>query len=50
MYKKAQETPQKKYNFPQTEAQEIGWDTKPLVSQVGVVMEAQECEECVTLD
>ena len=34
VYKRAQETPQKKYNFPQTEAQEIGWDTKPLVSQL----------------
>ena len=32
VYKGAQETPQKKYDFPQTEAQEIGWDTKPLVS------------------
>ena len=34
VYKRAQETPQKKYDFPQTEAQEIGWDTKPLVSHV----------------
>ena len=32
VYKKAQETPQKKFDFPQTEAQEIGWDTNPLVS------------------
>ena len=30
-YRKAQGTPQTKYSYPQTEAQEIGWDTKPLV-------------------
>ena len=30
-YRKAQGSPQSKYTFPQTEAQEIGWDTKPLV-------------------
>lgn len=28
-HKRAQETPQKKYEFPQTEAQEYGWDTSP---------------------
>ena len=33
VYKKAQETPQKKYSFPQTEAQEVGWDTTPLIDQ-----------------
>ena len=31
VYKRAQEIPQKKYQLPQTEAQEIGWDTNPLV-------------------
>lgn len=31
-YKKAQGTPQTKFEYPQTEAQEIGWDTRPLVS------------------
>lgn len=31
VYNNAQETPQKKYDFPQTEAQEIGWDTTPLI-------------------
>jgi len=29
VFKRAQETPQTKYSFPQTEAQEIGWDTCP---------------------
>jgi hypothetical protein len=32
IFHRAQETPQQKYEFPQTEAQEIGWDTTPLVS------------------
>ena len=31
VYKRAQDIPQRKYECPQTEAQEIGWDTKPLV-------------------
>lgn len=31
VFKRAQETPQTKYSFPQTEAQEIGWDTAPLI-------------------
>jgi hypothetical protein len=30
-YRKAQGTPRTRYSYPQTEAQEIGWDTKPLV-------------------
>lgn len=30
--KKSNETPVKKFEFPQTSAQEIGWDTEPLVS------------------
>ncbi len=31
VYRRAQDIPQRKFDFPQTEAQEIGWDTKPLV-------------------
>ncbi len=31
VYRRAQDIPQGKFEFPQTEAQEIGWDTKPLV-------------------
>jgi hypothetical protein len=30
-YQKAQQTPTEKFQVPQTEAQEIGWDTTPLV-------------------
>jgi len=30
--KKSNETPVKKFQFPQTSAQEIGWNTEPLVS------------------
>ena len=30
--KKSNETPVKKFKFPQTSAQEIGWNTEPLVS------------------
>lgn len=30
--KKSNETPVKKFQFPQTSSQEIGWNTKPLVS------------------
>lgn len=29
--KKSNETPVKKFEFPQTSAQEIGWNTEPLV-------------------
>ena len=32
MIKKSNETPVKKFQFPQTSAQEIGWNTEPLVS------------------
>lgn len=32
VYQKAQKTPKEKYQLPQTEAQEIGWDITPLVS------------------
>ena len=31
--KRANQTPVEKFDFPQTEAQEIGWSTKPLVSK-----------------
>ena len=31
VYKHAQEVPTAKYEYPQTEAQEYGWVTKPLV-------------------
>ena len=31
--KRAHETPVEKFAFPQTSSQEIGWHTKPLVSQ-----------------
>ena len=31
VYKRAKGPPQNRYPFPQTEAQEIGWDPKPLV-------------------
>ena len=30
--KKSNETPVKKFKFPQTSAQEVGWNTEPLVS------------------
>jgi len=30
--KKSNETPVKKFQFPQTSAQEVGWNTEPLVS------------------
>ena len=30
--KRSNQTPVEKFEFPQTEAQEIGWCTKPLVS------------------
>ena len=40
-HKKAQCTPQSKYDFPQTEAQEIGWDTRPLVRNVSEAKHAQ---------
>ena len=30
-YKGAQQTPQQKYDLPVTEAQEIGWESTPLV-------------------
>jgi len=32
MYEKAQQLPTEKLEYPITEAQEIGWDTTPLVS------------------
>ncbi|CAI7993860.1 Protein FAM183A [Geodia barretti] len=32
-YREAQGAPRSRYSYPQTEAQEIGWDTKPLVEQ-----------------
>ncbi|XP_062509229.1 cilia- and flagella-associated protein 144-like [Corticium candelabrum] len=32
IFRSAQETPKQKYEFPKTEAQEIGWDTTPLVN------------------
>ena len=32
--KKSNETPVKKFQFPQTSAQEIGWNTEPLVSLI----------------
>ena len=32
MYKRAQQLPTEKLQYPMTEAQEIGWDTTPLVS------------------
>ncbi|XP_064385742.1 cilia- and flagella-associated protein 144-like [Halichondria panicea] len=32
VYRRAQDIPQRKFDFPQTEAQEIGWDTKPLIN------------------
>lgn len=32
MYEKAQKLPTEKWDYPITEAQEIGWDTTPLVS------------------
>ena len=32
--KKSNETPVKKFQFPQTSAQEIGWNTEPLVSNL----------------
>ena len=32
VYQNAQKTPKEKYQLPQTEAQEIGWDITPLVS------------------
>ncbi len=32
VYHNAHKTPQDKYTLPQTAAQEIGWDIKPLVS------------------
>ena len=35
--KKSNETPVKKFQFPQTSAQEIGWNTEPLVSVFTVV-------------
>ncbi|XP_065834626.1 cilia- and flagella-associated protein 144-like [Oscarella lobularis] len=31
IFRRAQETPQQKWSLPQTEAQEIGWDTTPLI-------------------
>jgi hypothetical protein len=31
VYKHAQEVPTAKYEYPQTEAQEYGWVTKPLI-------------------
>ena len=44
VYNNAQETPQKKYDFPQTEAQEIGWDTTPLVS---FLTANEHCYSCI---
>ena len=37
IFRRAQETPQQKWSLPQTEAQEIGWDTTPLVSSVEIL-------------
>lgn len=31
IYRRAQDVPPNKYDLPLTEAQEIGWDTQPLV-------------------
>ncbi|XP_003388421.1 PREDICTED: protein FAM183A-like [Amphimedon queenslandica] len=32
VYRRSQQLPKEKYPVPQTEAQEIGWDTNPLVA------------------
>ncbi|XP_065174430.1 cilia- and flagella-associated protein 144-like [Sycon ciliatum] len=34
VYRQSIRAPQEKYDFPQTEAQEVGWDNKPLVKPV----------------